>query len=80
MTLQQFDNTRWGKGMYAQYRGERMLIVQVDFEEALIGMIPEKRLPYYERGLENTSWARCENVDLMNKEQGDKSSATQRRC
>jgi hypothetical protein len=66
MTQAEFQKTRLGKGMKALYRGEVYLIVQVDFEEELIGMVPPNEISAYLRGLEETSWARCENVELMN--------------
>lgn len=67
MTQAEFQKTRWGKGMRALYRGEIYLIVQVDFEEELIGLgdpellDEEERYPHRE-----TSWARRENVELVN--------------
>jgi hypothetical protein len=67
MTQAEFSKTRWGKGMYALYRGEMYLIVQVDFEEELIGMIDPCILDEeetYEKG--ETCWARRENVELVN--------------
>jgi hypothetical protein len=66
MTQAEFSKTRWGSGMKALYRGEIWLIVQVDFEEELVGMVPPDELSYYLRGLEEASWARCENVELVN--------------
>jgi hypothetical protein len=78
MTLQEFDNTRWSKGMFVNYRDARYLIAQVDFEERLLGLIdPELVDEKGEIPTSEISWARCENATLMNKEQGDKSSATQ---
>lgn len=66
MTQAEFSTTRWGSGMKALYRGEIWLIVQVDFEEELVGMVPPDELSSYLRGLEETSWARRENVELVN--------------
>jgi hypothetical protein len=63
MTQAEFQKTRWGKGMRALYRGEIYLIAQVDFEEQLIGMVSEQ---YESDPNEVMSWARCENVELMN--------------
>jgi predicted Mrr-cat superfamily restriction endonuclease len=63
MTQAEFSKTRWGKGMRALYRGEIYLIAQVDFEEYLIGMVTER---YESNPYETMSWARCENVELVN--------------
>jgi hypothetical protein len=65
MTQAEFSKTRWGKGMYALYRGEIWLIVQVDFIEELIGLCLEDG----SNGLLDTgeiNWARRENVELVN--------------
>lgn len=71
MTQAEFSKTRWGSGMKALYRGEIWLIVQVDFEEELIGLLP---LEVAERGEtfpgEEPSWARCENVELIGEKCG----------
>lgn len=63
MTLQEFNQTRWGAGMWALYRGQRLRIAQVDFEEALIGMVDER---YDSDEDPLLQWARCENVTLIN--------------
>lgn len=60
MTIQQFNNTRFGNGMKVIYKNEIFPIVAVDFEEALFA-IPNIR------GIETdseTTWVRCENVEL----------------
>jgi hypothetical protein len=66
MTLTKFNQTRWGKGMFARYCGQRYLIVQVDLLEALIGLGDPELLDHEERYPNaEISWARCENVDLI---------------
>jgi hypothetical protein len=70
MTQAEFQKTRWGSGMKALYRGEIWLIVQVDFEEELIGLLGEGDSLLVENleanASELTTWARCENVELVN--------------
>jgi hypothetical protein len=61
MSIEEFNDTRFGNGMKVIYRGEENDIVSVDFEESLIGI-----------GIEGGDdgeihWVRCENVTLVNR-------------
>lgn len=55
MTIEEFDNMRFGAGMYAIIKGLRHSVVSVNLDQKLIGVV--------EYG--DTSeiyWYRCENV------------------
>ncbi len=56
MTIEEFNNTRFGAKMFCLYRGEEHLIGSVDFDEKLIGLsVP---------GTDEYTWVRCENITL----------------
>lgn len=57
MTIEEFNNTRFGAGMKAKYKGEVYTIGSVDFEEKLVGI-------YMPEDLE-TTWVRCENISII---------------
>ncbi len=62
MTLDQFDNTRFGAGDKARYRdGNTYDIKSVDFEERLIGLL----MNISGGEPDDISWVRCENCDLI---------------
>ena len=60
MTIEEFNQTRWGCGMSAKYRGEVYPIVSCDFDEALVA------LEGVTLGETAPSWVRCENIELVN--------------
>lgn len=53
MTIQEFNNTKWGAGMRCIYDGQEHKITSVDFTESLIEI---------QDILEQRTWVRCENV------------------
>lgn len=67
MTIEQFNNTRWGAGMrvhcnpmgmrYEPYVAD---VAGVDFDQSLIGV--KKDL---ESETEELSWFRCENCEIV---------------
>jgi hypothetical protein len=57
MTIEEFNNTRFGNGMKVIYKGVENDIVSVDFEESLIGLGDVEEGEIY--------WVRCENVNLV---------------
>ena len=62
MTIEEFNNTRFGAGMKCirnseLYAGRVYLIGSVDFYECL--------LEIYEGGSEDSDWVRCENITLI---------------
>lgn len=60
MTIEEFDNTRFGAGDKAKYKDGKVYKIQsVDFDEKLICLT----VPYCEDG----SWVRCENIDFIPK-------------
>lgn len=61
MSIEEFNNTRFGNGMKVIYKGEEIDIISVDFAEALVGI-------GIEGGDEDEiHWVRCENVELVNR-------------
>ena len=58
MTLQQFNNTRFGAGMRCIYKGQTRDIGSVEFEEKLLGLVNEW-------DDEELNWVRCENIELI---------------
>jgi len=54
MTIEEFDNARFGHGDKAIYKNKEYLILQVDFEERLVCLIDELG--------EEENWVRCENI------------------
>lgn len=70
MTIEQFNNTRWGAGMRVhcnpmgiQYESYVADVVSVDFDQCLIGVM---RNP--ESDDEDIRWYRCENCEIVNPE------------
>jgi len=59
MTIQEFNDMRFGAGMQVQYRGKVYPIESIDFQEQLIAIC--------ETGIEDEefSWKRCENCELI---------------
>lgn len=58
MTIEEFDNTSFKAEMKAKYQGKEYDVVQVDFQEKLIGL----ENPVFP---EETIWVRCENCELI---------------
>lgn len=58
MTIEEFDNTSFKAEMKAKYQDKEHDIVQVDFQEKLIGLEGE----FNE---EEIIWVRCENCELI---------------
>ena len=58
MTQDEFDKTGWTGGMSCIYYGTEVSISSVNFPERLIGYATEFD--------DELSWARCENVVLVN--------------
>lgn len=61
MTIDEFNNTGFGGGMFAIYRGGKYPISAVAFDEALLA------LDDVVDGGEYPSWVRCENVEIWRK-------------
>ncbi len=61
MTIEEFNNTRFGGSMYADYKGDRYQIASVDFEESLVGLFMD--ISGGDEG--DISWVRCENCTLV---------------
>ena len=59
MSIDEFNNTKWGPRMFAMYRGERLPIVACDFQEALVA------LSGVTLGTDDPNWIRCENIVLV---------------
>jgi hypothetical protein len=59
MTIEEFNNTRFGVGMKCLYKGKEYDIYQVDFEECLLGIWISGPYQYFD-------WVRCENINLVN--------------
>ena len=59
MSIDEFNNTRWGMGMFATYKGDKYPIVACDFEEALVA------LSNVTLGTDEPNWVRCENIQLV---------------
>lgn len=62
MTIDEFNKTRFGPGMKIKYDGEIYPLISTDFQEALFGFIINGG------DLNNLSWARCENVEIIKNE------------
>lgn len=58
MTIDEFNNTGFGGGMFAMYKGKKFPIFAVAFDEALIA------LDGVVQGSEHPHWVRCENIEL----------------
>ncbi len=61
MTEQEFENTGFTGGMYAVYNGQNCKVIQVDFEEGLIGI--DENISGGEPG--DVSWKRYENIERV---------------
>ena len=59
MSINEFNNTRWGPKMFATYRGEKYPIAACDFEECLVA------LSGVSLGTHEPNWVRCENIMLV---------------
>lgn len=64
MTIEEFNNTKWGAGMEAvihskAYGTIRRPIVSVDFDQALIGFATD------DEDDEQLQWIRCENCEII---------------
>lgn len=63
MTLQEFDNQKWVKGMKARYEDQEYWLRSVNFKERLIGLQYEFLDP--ETDNDGVQWVRCESVELI---------------
>lgn len=63
MTIQEFNNTRFGRGDKVIYQGEEYFLARCDFEEKLFGLLRIMPNPNIEP--EETSWIRCENGEFI---------------
>lgn len=57
MSIEEFEDTRFGRGMKVRYKGVEYPIASVDFEESLIG------IEFTENG--EICWVRCENLTIV---------------
>jgi len=64
MTIDQFNNSRFGANDKVIYNGQKYDIISVDFEEALIGI--DEKIPGSDE--DDISWKRCENCELVKPE------------
>ena len=60
MTIDTFNQTRWGAKMKAIYDGKTYDIASVDFQEQLVGI--HENLDH--DNPDEVSWKRCENIEL----------------
>ncbi len=61
MTIEEFNNKRFGGNMFCTHQGEKKFIMSVDFNEALLGLTNEQEdIPP-----EEWEWVRCENVTIL---------------
>lgn len=74
MTIEQFNNTRWGAGirvlckpMGVQYEPYEADVVSVDFDQCLIGVMKNP-----ESEDEDIRWLRCENCEIINPEKEER--------
>ena len=58
MTLEEFNNSRFGANMFVMYQGKDHYVISLDFEEALFGLVPDKN----DYDPEEWKWVRCENI------------------
>lgn len=65
MTVEEFNNTKFGARMQVIYRGEAREIVSVDFEEKLIGLNDKFYDPEDPDDIAQINWVRCENCKLV---------------
>jgi len=59
MSIDEFNSTRWGAGMFAVYQGEKYQIAACDFGEALVA------LSGVTLGTDEPTWVRCESVQVV---------------
>jgi hypothetical protein len=64
MTIDKFNNTRFGVNDKVIYDGKEYDIFSIDFEECLIGI--DENIPGADPG--DISWKRCENCELVIRE------------
>ena len=57
MTIEEFDNTKWRKGLIATYNGHDYSVIGCDFAERLVQL---------DDGQGYSFWVRCENAELKN--------------
>ena len=64
MSIDEFNDTKWGSGMKAKYflDGEIYPIVACDFIESLVA------LSGVTLGTNEPNWVRCENIKLVEEE------------
>jgi len=58
MSIDEFNRTKWGCGMFAMYNGEKYPIVSCDFNEAIVA------LSGVTLGSNEPVWVRCENITV----------------
>ena len=56
MTINEFNEQKWGSNIKAIYRGYTYGIAVVNFQECLVGL---------DDGTEDYTWARCENIEIV---------------
>lgn len=61
MTLEEFNNHRFGVNMYVMYQGKGMYVISVAFEEALLALVPDKS----DYNPEEWTWVGCENITII---------------
>lgn len=59
MTIDEFNDTGFGPGMFAIYKDNKYPISAVDFDEALL------ELKGVVGGADHSSWVRCESVEII---------------
>jgi hypothetical protein len=62
MTIEQFNNTSFGKEDKCIYKRGEYLIASLDFEEKLIGLLLYIEGSKYENEI---TWVRCENIEYI---------------
>lgn len=74
MTIEQFNNTRWGAGvkvlckpMKMKYKPYVADVVSVHFDQALIGVMENP-----ESENDEIRWLRCENCEIVNPEKEER--------
>ena len=61
MTVDEFNNHRFGANMFVEYQGEKMYVISLSFPEALFGLVPDKS----DYDPDEWSWVRCENILIL---------------
>lgn len=62
MTIEEFNDQRWGSKMQCIYNANVRKIASVDFEEKLIGLEP---MPNSGADEDDIDWVRCENCSQV---------------